>query len=223
VIKNPIKIFLFLIFFFYSDSVFCFNYKPIHEFEIFRNNKKIGFHKLSFQNIEDKIVVNTQIEMVVKFGIIPVFKYFHKSKEIWANNQLIEAKTSTRKNARNFEFLAKRNGSKIEIKSRGKVFMVEGNSLITSYWHQNWFKKKILIDSQHGKERLINVEKKGFEEIKTLNNTIFAQKYRILGRQNKPNGKKINTDVWYDEKGRLVKIKFYIRNSLIEYFLVTRY
>ena len=73
-----------------------------------------------------------------------------------------------------------------------------------------------------GKAEII-LSKKDFEQIKTSNNTIFAQRYRILGRQNKPNGKKINTDIWYDDKGRLVKIKFYIRNSLIEYFLVTRY
>ena len=89
-IKNPIKIFLFLIFFFYSDSVFCFNYKPIHEFEVFRNNKKIGFHRLSFQNIEDKIVVNTEVQMIVKFlRAIPVFNYFHKGNEIWIDNNFI--------------------------------------------------------------------------------------------------------------------------------------
>ena len=128
--KKPIKIFLFLIFFFFSNNVFSFNYKPIHEFEIFRNNKKVGFYKLSFQNIEDKIVVNTQIEMIVKLGIIPIFKYFHESKEIWINNQFIEAKTTTKKNGRKFKFQAKRKGSKIEIKSRGKVFLVDGNSLI---------------------------------------------------------------------------------------------
>ena len=221
--KKPIKIFLFLIFFFFSNNVFSFNYKPIHEFEILRNNKKIGFYKLSFQNIEDKIVVNTQIEMIVKLGIIPIFKYFHESKEIWINNQFIEAKTTTKKNGRKFKFTAKRKGSKIEIKSRGKVFLVDGNSLITSYWHQNWFKKKVLIDSQHGKKRLINVEKKDFEKIKTSNNTIFAQRYKVIGTQNKPNGKKIDYDIWYDDKGRWVKIKFFIKKSLIEYFLVTKY
>ena len=160
--KKQIKILLFFIFFFFSNNAFCFNYKPIHEFEIFRNNKKIGFHKLYFQNIEDKIVVNTQIEMIIKLGIMPIFKYFHEGKEVWINNQFVEAKTSTKKNRREFKFTAKRKGSKIEIKSRSKVFLVDGNSLITSYWHQNWLKKKVLFDSQHGKRRFINVEKKRF-------------------------------------------------------------
>ena len=214
---------LFFIFFFFSNNAFCFNYKPIHEFEIFRNNKKIGFHKLYFQNIEDKIVVNTQIEMIVKLGIIPIFKYSHEGKEVWVNNQFVEAKTSTKKNRRKFKFTAKRKGPKIEIKSRSTVFLVDGNSLITSYWHQNWLKKKILFDSQHGKKRFINVEKKGFEKIKTSNTTIFAQKYKVTGTQNKPNGKKIDYEIWYDDKGRWVKVKLFVRKSLIEYYLVTKY
>ena len=75
--KNPIKYLIFIFFLFFSNDIIAFSYKPIHEFEIYRNNKKIGFHKLSFKNIEDKIVVNTQIEMIVKLGIIPVFTYFY--------------------------------------------------------------------------------------------------------------------------------------------------
>ena len=223
-IKNPIKIFLFLIFFFFSNYAFCFNYKPIHEFEIFRNNKKIGFHKLFFQNIGNKIVVNTEIQMIVKLvGIIPVLKYFHKGNEIWIDNHFVEAKTSTKKNRRKFKFTAKRKESKIEIKSRKKVFLVNGDSLFTTYWNQNWLKKKVLFDNQHGKKRLINVEKKNFEEIKTSNNTIFAQRYKVTGTQDKPNGKKIDYDIWYDDKGRWVKTKFFVKKSLIEYFLVTEY
>ena len=88
--KNPIKIFLFLIFLFFSNSAFSFNYKQIHEFEVFRNNKKIGFHKLFFQNIEDKIVVNTEVQMIVKFlRAIPVFNYFHKGNEIWIEIEFV--------------------------------------------------------------------------------------------------------------------------------------
>ena len=222
--KNPIKIFLFLIYFFSSNNAFCFNYKPIHEFEIFQNNKKIGFHKLFFQNIEDRIVVNTEIQTTIKLiGIIPFFKYSHIGKEIWVNNQFFEAKTSTKKNGKEFKFTAKRRGSKIEIKSRGKIFFVDSNTLITSYWNQNWLKKKVLFDTQHGKKRFISVEKKDFEKIKTSNSTIFAQRYKVTGTQDKLNGKKIDYDIWYDDKGRWVKIKFFVKKSLIEYYLVTKY
>ena len=70
---------------------------------------------------------------------------------------------------------------------------------------------------------MINVEKKDFEKITTSNSTIFAQKYKVTGRQDKPNGKKIDYEIWYDDKGRWVKIKFFVRKSLIEYYLVTEY
>ena len=84
-------------------------------------------------------------------------------------------------------------------------------------------KKKVLIDSQHGKKRLINVEKKNYEKVKTVNGDVFAQRFKVTGTQDKPNGKKIDYDIWYDEEGRWVKIKFFVKKSLIEYFLVTEY
>ena len=161
--------------------------------------------------------------MIVKLGIIPVFTYFHEGVETWSNNELIEAKTSTKKNNRRFNLIAKRKGSKLEVKSRGQTFKFDDETLITSYWQQHWLKKKILIDSQHGKKRLINIEKKDFERIKTSSGYVYAQKYKVTGYQDKPNGKKIDYDIWYDKEKRWVKIKFYIKKSLIEYFLVTQY
>ena len=67
------------------------------------------------------------------------------------------------------------------------------------------------------------MKKKNFENVKAKNQNIYAQRFKVLGRQEKPDGKKIDYDIWYDEKGRWVKIKFYIKKSLIEYFLVTKY
>ena len=146
-----------------------------------------------------------------------------KAKKFGSIINLLKQKLLQKKTVQSLHLQQKEKVQKIEIKSRGKVFLVDGNSLITSYWHQNWFKKKILIDSQHGKKRLIHVEKKGFEKIKTSNNTILAQRYKVIGIQNKPKGKKIDYDIWYDDKGRWVKIKFFVKKSLIEYFLVTKY
>ena len=222
-INNLIKKTFFIIFLFFSNNAFCLDYQDNHEFEIFRNNKKIGYHKLSFKNIEDKTIVNTEIKMVVKLGIIPVFQYFHKAEEVWLGNKFIEANTRTKKNSREFELKAIRKGSKIEINSRGKIFFIDGDSLITSYWQKNWLNKKILIDSQHGKKRLINVKKKNIETITTSFGEISAQKYLVTGTKEKLKGKKIDYDIWYDEKNRWVKLKFLIKNSLIEYFLVTKY
>jgi hypothetical protein len=61
------------------------------------------------------------------------------------------------------------------------------------------------------------------ESISTKFGNILAQRYKVTGRQDKMNGKKIDYDIWYDEKKRWVKIKFFIKNSIIEYFLVTEY
>ena len=214
---------LFYFVFFIVNSSYGFSYKELHEFDIYRNGKKIGFHRLHFKKINEKIIVNTRIEMVVKFTFVPIFKYLHNSEEIWDQNKFLQVTTSTQKNNRQFTFSAKRQGSKLQIKSRGKVFFISSDNLITSYWHQNWLNKKELIDSQHGKKRFIKVEKKNIENASTVYGNILSQKYNVTGTQNKPNGKKIDYDIWYDDKKRWVKTKFFLNNSLIEYFLVTKY
>ena len=81
---NQIKFFILLCFaFFILSNSYGFSYKELHEFEIYRNGKKIGFNKLYFKKIDNKIVVNTKIETVIKFGFISIFKYFHNSKEFF--------------------------------------------------------------------------------------------------------------------------------------------
>ena len=221
---NQIKFFIFFYFtFFILSNSYALSYKELHEFEIYRNGKKIGFHKLYFKKIENRIIVNTKTEMIVKLGFFPIFKYFYDGEETWDKNKFINAKTFTQKNARKFQFTANRKNSKIEINSRDKTFFVDSDSLITSYWNQNWLNKKELIDSQHGKKRFINVEKKNIENVSTIYGNILAQKYKVIGTRNKKNGDKIDFYIWYDDKKRWVKIKFFIKNSLIEYFLVTKY
>ena len=83
---NQIKFFILFFIAYYILSLsnsYGFSYKKYHEFEIYRNAKKIGFHKLYFQKTGNKIEVNTQIEMIVKLGFLTIFKYFHNSKEFF--------------------------------------------------------------------------------------------------------------------------------------------
>ena len=65
---NQIKFFI-LFFIAYCilslSNSYGFSYKELHQFEIYRNGKKIGFNKLYFKKIDNKIVVNTKIETVI--------------------------------------------------------------------------------------------------------------------------------------------------------------
>ena len=94
--------------------------------------------------------------MIVKLiEIIPVFKYFHEGTEIWINNQFVEAKTFTKKNSREFKFTAKRKGSKIEIKSRGKKI-----TAITEAGLKK-FKKKGVVDRNIESKKAFKIMNKG--------------------------------------------------------------
>ena len=57
------------------------------EYELFRNNKSIGYHKYNFERNGDKLNVKSEVEFkITKLGV-DLYKYFAKSEEIYKNNK----------------------------------------------------------------------------------------------------------------------------------------
>ena len=52
-------------------------------FNVYRNDSKIGYHKLNFEKEEDRIIASIEIKFDVKFLGFTLYDYFHKNKEVW--------------------------------------------------------------------------------------------------------------------------------------------
>ena len=60
------------------------------EFRIWRDNKVIGTHIVSFTRLKNnKVLVGVKMNLVVRFLGIPVYKYNYHSRAIWLRGQLI--------------------------------------------------------------------------------------------------------------------------------------
>ena len=83
--------FLFLISLIFSTNISAYNIpdkNKIH-FDIIRKGKDIGDHIIKFKQKNDEIIVNVDINIKVKLAFVVVYKFEHKSQEIWKNNTLI--------------------------------------------------------------------------------------------------------------------------------------
>lgn len=58
-------------------------------FRIMRKGTRIGTHAVAFQQSGDRLTVNIDVEMLVKFGPIPVFRYSHKNVEKWQGGEFV--------------------------------------------------------------------------------------------------------------------------------------
>ena len=67
------------------------------EFDIYRNNEKVGYHKVIFLNKKDGLrEISTDVFFNIKLLGVSIYKYHSIGKEIYKNNKLIEFKSTTK-------------------------------------------------------------------------------------------------------------------------------
>ena len=66
------------------------------EFDIYRNNEKVGYHKLIFTDKNGLKEISTDIFFDIKVLGVSIYQYHSIGKEIYKNNKLIEFKSTTK-------------------------------------------------------------------------------------------------------------------------------
>ena len=68
----------------------------IIEFDIYRNNEKVGHHKVIFSNKNGIREISTDVFFDIKLLGVSIYKYHSLGKEIYKGNKLIEFKSKTK-------------------------------------------------------------------------------------------------------------------------------
>lgn len=164
---------VFLLFFVFTSSLFSKEILPANKiFHVFRNNEKIGSHKLFFSSYKDSngsefLDLKIEINFDVKFLGFSVYKYSHINKEKWRKIQKDKLKEYCNDCKKIFlleelNSLTDKNGDRLsceikKISSNNKSFNLINKkdniifnhlSLSTSYWNKqlvngNGFNNKI--------------------------------------------------------------------------------
>ena len=201
-IYNLIGLF-FLIIFTTTANSHVDHYKDLNriEFDIFRNNKHIGKHIFSFKNVNDQLEVESEINFEIKKLGIVLYKYHVKGKEIYKDGELIKFNSNTNQNG-------KEKYVNLEIKD-GEL-LIDGSSykgkapkdyLLGTWWNHSIVKAPAQISAVSGRIIMQNVKFLGKEKIKSGNKTYNTLHFNFSSSDEKlSKDKKLNTDVWYDEK-----------------------
>lgn len=207
---------LLFIFFIYQNTLS----KTINEleFHVFRNDNKIGNHKVNISEKNNIKNVSIEINFKVKFLGFSIYNYSHRNTEKWVDGKLINLESSTDKNGLPLSCkILKKNKNLISNGSNSNDnFNID--SIPTSYWNHALVEgktKKRLINTQDCSVILMDIEKIGQEKI--YNNNLIATHYKMKGKEY--SGEDVDIDIWYDEKKNWVKMIFLKDGSQIEYIL----
>lgn len=178
-------------------------------FDIIRKGDRIGFHAVKVEETGDGgFRVETRIEMQVKFGPIPVFRYEHVSTELWRDGKVVSVESTTDNNGKAESLKAERMGDLLAVDGTQYKGEAPGDAIPSSYWNKAIVSTKTLLDTQNG--RLIDVKVANLGET-TSPTGAPAEQHRVSGS--------VDLNLWYSGE-RWVGADFVVRGQSLTYRLV---
>ena len=171
------------------------------EFDIYRNNQNIGKHIFSFNKSNEQLAVESEINFEIKkFGIV-LYKYYVKGTEVYKDGELVKFNSKTNQNGKEkYVNMTLENG---EYNIDGSSYQGKAplDYLLGTWWNHSITEAKAQISAVSGRiikqkvtflgEEIVKINAKSY---KTLHFN-FSSTDKKLSK-----GKRLNTDVWYDEK-----------------------
>ena len=172
------------------------------EYELFRNNKLIGYHRYNFKRDKSDLIVDNEVSFkITKLGV-DLYKYYAKGVETYKNGIFSGFNSETNQNKKekyvNITLDPKDNNLIIDGSSfKGKV---DKDLIIGTWWNHEIVQKKAQISAVSGRIIEQKVEFKGKEEVKIGDKVYKTLRFNF--RSSDPSlskDKKLNTDIWYEE------------------------
>ena len=172
------------------------------EYELFRNNKLIGYHKYDFLRENNILSVKSEVNFkITKLGV-DLYKYYAESDEVYKNNKFFQfsSKTNQNKKVKYVNISANSNTNELIIDGSSYKGNASVDSIVGTWWNHEIVKAKQQISAISGRIIEQTVTFVGNEQIKIGGKTYNALHFNFKSSdETLPDSKKLNTDIWYEE------------------------
>ena len=176
-----------------------FNYL---EYELFRNNQSIGYHKYDFVRDGDSLSIVSEVSFkITKLGV-DLYKYFAKSEENYEKGifKSYFSKTKQNKKDRYVNIIFDTTDKNLKIDGSSYKGKADKEFIVGTWWNHEIVKAKAQISGISGRIIDQTVTFIGKEEVKIGNKTYKTLHYNFKSSDKSlPDSKKLNTDIWYEE------------------------
>tara|TARA_B100001063_G_scaffold168191_1_gene157270 strand:- start:274 stop:957 length:684 start_codon:yes stop_codon:yes gene_type:complete len=182
------------------------------EYELFRNNKSIGYHKYDFNREGEKLSVISEVSFkITKLGV-DLYNYFAKSEENYEKGVFKSYSSKTKQNKKDRYVNIEADFSNENLIIDGSSYKGKANKdfIVGTWWNHEIIKAKAQISGISGRIIDQTVTFIGKENIKIGDKTYKTLHFNFKSSdENLPDSKKLNTDIWYEENTYLwVKAAF---------------
>jgi hypothetical protein len=182
-------------------------------FDVWRNGQMIGAHTVDIDGDEADLKVRTSVDLLVRFGPIPVLHYNFQSHEIWRDGKFSALTSDAQTNGRRDQVRATVNGSGVTIQTaRGHTHTAPADALPLSHWNQHALRNP-LFNPQTGAMLREHIARQDGETLRLPDGrSVQTTKITLVG----------DTEIidWYDATGAWVALRGRLKDgSYLDYRL----
>ena len=182
------------------------------EYELFRNNNSIGYHKYDFKREGDNLSIESEVSFKISKLGVDLYKYFAKSEENYEKGifKSYFSKTKQNKKDRYVNIRHDINIDKLIIDGSSYKGEADKDFIVGTWWNHEIIKKKAQISGISGRIIEQTVTFIGKEDVKIGDKIYKTLRFNFKSSDKSlPDSKQLNTDIWYEENTYLwVKAAF---------------
>ncbi|HSA79906.1 MAG TPA: DUF6134 family protein [Geminicoccaceae bacterium] len=183
----------------------------VFTFTVSRDGKPIGEHRVAFRHQGDRIEIETDMELKVSFAMVPVFRFTHRSHEIWEEGKPVLINATTDDDGRKYDITVHPNGHGLVRTVNERVDKLDGATKVLALWNRD------TVTSPPGnfvsivEDKTLDVAFRylGKESMTLDGRLLDVDHYQMVGEEER--------DIWYDADGRVARVTFMRDGSQIEY------
>ena len=220
-----LSIAIFLLFstksFSHVDHYANFNYL---EYELFRNNQLIGYHKYDFKRKDIELSVVSEVNFKIKKLGVDLYKYYATSEENYKKGLFTSYKSKTKQNKKDryVNIALDTSDNKLNIDGSSYKGKADINVIVGTWWNHEIVKANAQISGISGRIIDQTVTFIGKENLKIGENSYKTLHFNFKSSDEAlPDSKKLNTDIWYEEGTFLWVKAAFNKNGQWEYRIKT--
>jgi hypothetical protein len=173
----------------------------VRDFTVLVDGKRAGDAHMNLSRQEDgTTTVNWDTDITVTVFFF-TYRYTYRGQEVWKDGRLQSLESSCNDDGKRFVVSAAAEGKDLRVRVNSQERLTRGDVWLTSYWEQPDAKvvNQVvpLLDADTGRDLDARVQFLGTEQRGVAGQTLSINHYRLTG--------KVQTDLWYDPSGRLVR------------------
>jgi hypothetical protein len=179
-------------------------------FDVRRKGEKVGFHRVHFNGSGDALTVESDFQLQIKVLFVPVFRYAYRSESRWRDGQLEGLHVTLDDDGKRSALNAIRVGDMMRIDYDDGTYTTRAPLYPTNHWNVGVLMQDRVLNTLTGHLNAVRIRPMARETVTTERGHTQATRYAYSGD--------LETEVWYDDAGRWVKMRFAGRDgSMIEY------